>query len=677
VRQDRNLSAPYSPCKRLALSLAQEKKIRSNGADIASGNVSYRSLLVGGLLAAILGVGTPYENLIISGSPLHLDYSTPAAVFLFFLLYIVVNPLLFSLRRSWVFSRAELVTIYIMGSVACTVSTIGLVCVLIPHISAGIYFATPENGWESQVLPYMASWLRVNDEQAIKFFFEGLPRGASIPWSAWGAPLAAWAVLILAFFAAMTALMVIVRKQWIEHERLTFPLVQVPIAMIGEEGQDTGVISNFFKNPVVWIGILIPVLLYSQRALHNYFPIIPEGMPISESWYFWNNKFRLRLSLSYAVLGFGYLLSVKLGFSMWFLGLMTMFENALLHYVGWAGTDRVVGSSLGTPNLLYQGFGALGVLVLSSLWIGRRHLLDVLRGFRRPNEDDGREILSYRQAGLLLLFSGAIMTGWCILSGMSWWLAPIFLLVAFLLMFAITRIVAEGGLAVTKPTMMPNDVMVGALGTETLGPTNIGALGMTYPWVGQMRTTMMAAVIHGLKLAESYTLDNRRRLFWAIMLAGMVSTSSSVLTVLITGYRYGALNLSEWFFGVGSATQPYSFVDFHLANPQPASEAFYSMSAVGGLVQLLLTLANARFLWWPIHPIAFPVSAYWTTHHLMPSIFIAWAIKSVVLHYGGVVLYRKTRPFFLGLILGHYVAGGLWIVIDGFTGMTANYLFYW
>ncbi|MBN63935.1 MAG: hypothetical protein CME20_21470, partial [Gemmatimonadetes bacterium] len=94
------------------------------------------------------------------------------------------------------------------------------------------------------------------------------------------------------------------------------------------------------------------------------------------------------------------------------------------------------------------------------------------------------------------------------------------------------------------------------------------------------------------------------------------------------------------------------------------------MALAGGTVQLALTLANARLFWWPIHPIAFPVSAYWTTHHLMPSIFLAWVIKSAVLHYGGVVLYRKTRPFFLGLILGHYLAGGLWILVDGFTGMT-------
>jgi hypothetical protein len=474
-------------------------------------------------------------------------------------------------------------------------------------------------------------------------------------------------------------MMVLVKRQWVEYERLTFPLVQVPIAMLGDDEEEEGLISQFCKNPVVWIGVLVPLVLYSQRALHNYFPIIPEGMPISESYYFWNNKFRLRLSLSYAVLGFGYLLSVKLGFSLWFLGLLTMFEHAALHHFGLSGTDRVVGSSLGSSNLLYQGFGALVVLTASSLWVGRRHLLNIFRALWHPAPelDDEREILSYRQAGWLLLCCGATMVVWCTLSGMSWWLAPVFLLVVFLLMVGITRIVAEGGLAVTKPTIMPNDVMVGAFGSSTLGPGNLGALGMTYPWAGQMRTTMMAAVIHGLKLAESYTMTHRRRLFFAIIAAGLIAFIAAVVTVLITGYQYGALNLSVWFFGVGSATAPYAFIDYHLSNLMSASEEFYTLSLIGGAIQLALTVANARFLWWPIHPIAFPVSAYWTTHHLMPSIFLAWVIKSVVLHYGGVVLYRKTRPFFLGLILGHYAAGGLWILIDGFTGMTGNHLFYW
>jgi hypothetical protein len=104
---------------------------------------------------------------------------------------------------------------------------------------------------------------------------------------------------------------------------------------------------------------------------------------------------------------------------------------------------------------------------------------------------------------------------------------------------------------------------------------------------------------------------------------------------------------------------------------------FFGVAGLGGAAQWFLTLASKRWLWFPIHPIAFPISAMWTTHHLMPSIFIAWLVKSVVLRYGGVTLYRSTRPFFLGLILGHYAAGGLWCVIDAFTGMTGNHLFFW
>ncbi len=58
--------------------------------------------------------------------------------------------------------------------------------------------------------------------------------------------------------------------------------------------------------------------------------------------------------------------------------------------------------------------------------------------------------------------------------------------------------------------------------------------------------------------------------------------------------------------------------------------------------------------------------------YLWFSVMIAWAIKSVVLKYGGPSLYRTTRPFFLGLILGQISCSGLWLVIDHFTGMQGN-----
>jgi hypothetical protein len=54
------------------------------------------------------------------------------------------------------------------------------------------------------------------------------------------------------------------------------------------------------------------------------------------------------------------------------------------------------------------------------------------------------------------------------------------------------------------------------------------------------------------------------------------------------------------------------------------------------------------------------------------SVFAAFLLKSTVLKYGGPTLYRRTLPFFLGLILGEIVPAGVWLVIDSFTGMSGN-----
>ncbi|MEE3039222.1 MAG: DUF6785 family protein [Candidatus Latescibacterota bacterium] len=646
------------------------------------GAVSVRSLVAGALIAAALGVAAPYENLVISGSPLHFDYSTPAAVFFFLLFLLVVNPAVALLRWRWRFSSAELATVYIMAAVACTLPTNGLVGKLLPHISAGTYYATPENGWADQILPFIPSWMRVTDARAIKWFYEGLPSGTPMPWSAWLTPLLAWLPMLLAAYGTMTGLMVLVRKQWIQHERLTFPLVQVPISMIGDDDSEKGkgrLLGDFFRTPAAWFGIAIPFLQYSLRALHNYYPAIPEGLPIWQYYYFWDGKFQLRWSISHAVVGFGYLLSTKLGFSIWFLGLMTTLERAVLLHFGIPGTQKVEGIALGSAYLAYQGFGALVVLAASSLWVARRHLHDIWRKATTGAEeiDDSDEILSYRQTLCLLAVCAVTMMVWLYLSGMSWWLVPFFLTVAFGVMFGVTRIVAEGGLAVTKTPLVPMDAAIGSFGASQLGHANLGALGMTFPWAGGMRITLMATVIHGLRLAEHYVTAHRRRLFLAIMIAVVLGACSAIVTILILGYQHGALNLSFWFFGQGAATAPYRFTAYHLINSAPVTWEFLGVASAGGGVQLLLTLASTRFLWFPIHPIAFPISAMWTAHHLMPSIFVAWLVKTVVLRYGGVGLYRRSRPFFLGLILGHYGAGGLWLVIDAFTGMTGNYLFFW
>ena len=86
----------------------------------------------------------------------------------------------------------------------------------------------------------------------------------------------------------------------------------------------------------------------------------------------------------------------------------------------------------------------------------------------------------------------------------------------------------------------------------------------------------------------------------------------------------------------------------------------------------LLTLARHRFVWWPVHPLGFATGTFYVMKFVWFSVFVAWLVKTIILKYGGASLYRRARPFFLGLILGQISVAGLWLVIDYFTGMVGN-----
>jgi hypothetical protein len=55
---------------------------------------------------------------------------------------------------------------------------------------------------------------------------------------------------------------------------------------------------------------------------------------------------------------------------------------------------------------------------------------------------------------------------------------------------------------------------------------------------------------------------------------------------------------------------------------------------------------------WPVHPLAFLVCATWHIKHFAFSFIIGWAIKILVIKYGGAGTYNKVRPLMIGLIVG-------------------------
>jgi len=75
--------------------------------------------------------------------------------------------------------------------------------------------------------------VKATDERttkAVRGFQEG--NGGQVPWSLWWRPMAYWASMCLAFEAMLMGLLLMLRKRWIEHERLPFVWAQPAASII-------------------------------------------------------------------------------------------------------------------------------------------------------------------------------------------------------------------------------------------------------------------------------------------------------------------------------------------------------------------------------------------------------------------------------------------------------------
>ncbi len=634
-----------------------------------------RAILTGSVLCILLPVMAHLSVNLVHASSLASDFMPVGAIFLFFVLVLAVNTLARAIRPRWAMTRAELLVVYIMLIMGAAVTTMGLVMQLLPLIGAPFQYATPENRWAEWVLPHLPSWL-VPDAEAGRGFYVGLAAGESIPWMAWVKPLAGWLIFLVPALFVMIALMVVMRKQWVEKEHLIFPLTALPIAMCepAEEGRAVG---PFFRNRGMWIGFAIALTVTSSVALHNYWDFIPAIELLTRLQVF-RKTTQLVVALSFPVLGFAFLINKDLSFSLWFFNLLFLCVTGLCNMTG-VRLDENLGAygSAHWPILAYVGGGAFLAFVVAGLFNARAHLWGVVaKAFGRPGgEDDSAEIMSYRSAVCGIIISLAIMWGWLTVVGLKPWISPLYLLAAYILFLGLTRVVSEGGLpTIVAPIIAPTLVM-SMIGVKALGAAGMLAFALMYVWSADIRVFTMAECAQGLKLAENCPKRSRRGILSAMAVALIISFAVSVGVALWVGYRYGGTGLNEWFFVQGPKV-PFNFMVQKLQDPTGPSVPGYLLMGAGALVTVGLSVMRASFPGFILHPIGFAVGGVWLMNRLWFSVFLAWLIKSLVLRYGGARVYRKVVPFFLGLVLGTYTAAGLWFVVDLITGQTGNKVFW-
>lgn len=633
--------------------------------------ISVRALFIGTLMCLVINVVMSYGVLVMGTFNWTGDFISGGAILLLFLLIVLYNTPLAMIRRQWALSSQELVLIYTMMIVGTAIPTVGLTAQLIPFLAEVFYYASPENAWSELIHPHLKSWLVPQDDLAVFYFFEGLPDGQSIPWNVWYVPLAAWGSFVIALYLMMISMVALMHKQWSQHERLIYPLVQLPIDMVRDD-EESG-INPFLKNWVMWLGFLIPMVLLGVNALSRYSPGL-HGVGLSTTVQIFPEVRHLLFSVWFIVIGLTYFLSLEVSFSLWFFYLFYYLENVLFSRVGFSIPELRLMHTEGSIATAQQAMGAMIAFVIVAVWTARGHLKTAFVNAFSPSRQNSHEgFLSHRTAVCMLLGATAYTILFLNQAGLPLFVATFLMAISFVVFFGLTKIVAEGGMGYGRAQMTPTAFTIMTFGNSPIGNQGLTVLGLCNGWAGDIKICLMAAVANGAKLADLAGLRGVT-LFWAMMLAIVVSLISSAWTVITIAYEYGGINLHYWFYHIMG---DWTFRNIATAISSPIdSWNFFGPRGVfttaGAAIMFALTYIRHRFLWWPLHPIGFPVGGTYMMYFAWSSMFIAWIIKLIILRYGGSKLYRKLRPLFLGMVLGQVTSHGLWMMVDYFTGMTGD-----
>jgi hypothetical protein len=368
-------------------------------------------------------------------------------------------------------------------------------------------------------------------------------------------------------------------------------------------------------------------------------------------------------------LGFGYLINTDVSFSLWFFYLLKkvmnvwgVMENWRDPSHGWFGDDAAQ-----FPYTGYQGMGAWLALGLTTLWAGRDYFRGYLSrawrgGVTRTADQD--EAMSPRMAliGFGLGYLALCVFVWS--SGGSWWLPVAFLGIYLLLMVALSRIRAETAVLSTELVWInPQNILPMLTGTESLSRMDLAHMGMLSWFNTDYRAAGMPHELEGL-VGLGRAKGRLRPMIGVIMLTAAVAIAAAMIWDLQMYYVNGADTAKVNLWRVTSkGEEPWRDLQGWLTHPKPPDGVGIAAMAVGFLVTFLLSALRQKFFGFPLHPAAYVLNTSFANDFFWCDMFLAWLIKTLILRYGGMALYRRALPFFLGLILGDFVAGSAWSIV--------------
>jgi len=553
-------------------------------------------------------------------------------------------------------TSSELAVIYILLSIASSFACHQALGELVPLMAFPFWFDTPENEYEQLIQLHLPEWLTVSDKTALAPFYSG---ESSLfikeHLIAWLPPLLWWGLFTLVLFFSMVCLLGILRKQWTDYERLTYPITEIPI-------QITQSNYGLFRNRLFWLGFSIAGLITLLSGLHFLFPSVPHfNVRRHNLLIFTDRPFSymgvLRVSYNPFLIGTCYFMPVDLSFSLWFFYFVGKLQLLVSGMLGWRRP--------GVPYLPEQSAGAFVAIFLGTIWVARKHLEKVcLSAIGKGGLSSSGEPLSYPLAFFGFLGCVLFLVVFSIEAGASLLAIITFFFFYYAITVAVSKVRAQMGFPLHGLELFtPANLLVTVAGSRHISPGTMG-VSTLYNWFSweAFSSHPMPHQLEGYHIAHRLNKE-MRRLSIALIMALVVTVFASFFILLDFYYKEGGdsgkFNWTSQMYGDYAYSQMRSWI----TQPSSPDAGKIGGMAFGVVFGFFLMAMRRRFAFWPFHILGYSMAGTWAIPEFWSVAFISFIIKSSILRFRGLRGYRKAVPFFMGLIVGEISVGSFWSIL--------------
>ncbi|MGJ3241759.1 MAG: DUF6785 family protein [Opitutales bacterium] len=647
-----------------------------------------RALFLGLTCAALLAGVVYYNDYVIKQSFLIGNFLPMGVYGVLALFLVLVNPLLRRIGPNWALRGREIVVVLALVFAVCGIPSSGLLrnftaMLMLPH-----QHERTEPGWKEAGIVEKAPDIMLADPgpegEALGGMLQGLsPTGeligpGEIPWDAWSVTLGFWVPILVAFWIGITALALVVHRQWSDHEHLPYPLATLTNSLLPDQ---PGRLAPIFLNRLFVIATAGVFIIHLSNYLQSF---NPDLIAIKRNFDFRSlldnlpATFRnaaaltapLNFQLYFTAIGIAYFLSREVSLSV---GLAPFAWASLAGLFALYGVD-VTGETVNDPENYFRGGAILGLLGMI-LFTGRVFYRDALLSALRPGARSHVEPGVVWAMRVFLVCMIALFTLF-LRTGLDWQLILILMLGVVATYVVMSRILAETGLIMIQPRWSPAILMTGLLGGQALGPETIIIMSIiTAVFLMDPREAFMPFVVQALKLVEMRQVKVAPVVPW-IGGAALLGFGVALPITLLWQYTGGFAYIDPWTSG-NAGRLP--FTDALLVQQQlEAQGALAQAESISGwarftlgagdrvawisfIIGIVLTVGCAwlrlRFIRWPIHPLIFVIWFGWASTVFAISFLIGFLIKALVTKYAGEKIYQKLKPMMIGLVFGEILAG--------------------